>query len=67
MKELKWVIMAARIGSGYSGLKQIDSMTKEEIIMDFSFYDAVRAGFKRTVLIMKGEHEQDFRDVIGDK
>lgn len=35
--------------------------------MDFSIYDAVRAGFKRAVLIIKGEHEQDFRDVIGNR
>lgn len=68
MKEPILVIMAAGMGSRYGGLKQIDPITKEgEIIMDFSIYDAIRAGFKRVVLIIKGEHEQDFRDVIGNR
>ena len=68
MKEPILVIMAAGMGSRYGGLKQIDPISKEgEIIMDFSIYDAIRAGFKRAVLIIKGEHEQDFRDVIGNR
>lgn len=68
MKEPILVIMAAGMGSRYGGLKQIDPITKEgEIIMDFSIYDAVQAGFKRAMLIIKGEHEQDFRDVIGNR
>ena len=54
MKEPILVIMAAGMGSRYGGLKQIDPITKEgEIIMDFSIYDAIRAGFKRAVLIIK--------------
>lgn len=68
MKEPILVIMAAGMGSRYGGLKQIDPITAEgEIIIDFSIYDAIRAGFKKAVLIIKGEHEQDFRDVIGER
>lgn len=68
MKEPVLVIMAAGMGSRYGGLKQIDPITIEgEIIIDFSIYDAIKAGFKEAVLIIKGEHEQDFRDVIGNR
>lgn len=68
MKEPIVVIMAAGMGSRYGGLKQIDPITEEgEIIIDFSIYDAIRAGFKKLVLIIKGEHEQEFRDVIGNR
>lgn len=68
MKEPILVIMAAGMGSRYGGLKQIDPITSEgEIIIDFSIYDAIRAGFKKAVLIIKGENEQDFRDVIGNR
>lgn len=68
MKEPILVIMAAGMGSRYGGLKQIDPITTEgEIITDFSIYDAIRVGFKRAVLIIKGEHERDFRDVIGNR
>ena len=68
MKEPILVIMAAGMGSRYGGLKQIDPITTEgEIIIDFSIYDAIKAGFKKAVLIIKGEHEQDFREVIGNR
>lgn len=68
MKEPILVIMAAGMGSRYGGLKQIDPITVEgEIIIDFSIYDAIKAGFKKAVLIIKGQHEQDFRDVIGNR
>ena len=62
------VIMAAGMGSRYGGLKQIDPVDQEgHIIMDFSIYDAVRAGFKKVIFIIKKENEQDFRDAIGDR
>ena len=68
MKEPILVIMAAGMGSRYGGLKQIEPMTKEgEIIIDFSIFDAIRAGFKRAVLIIKGEHEEDFKEAIGNR
>lgn len=62
------VIMAAGMGSRYGGLKQIDPIDDEgHIIMDFSMYDAKRAGFEKAVFIIKEENEADFRAAIGDR
>lgn len=59
------VIMAAGMGSRYGGLKQMDPITKEgEILLDFSLYDSVRAGFKKVVFIIKREIEADFRPLV---
>ena len=58
MKKPVLVIMAAGMGSRYGGLKQIDPIDKEgHIIMDFSIYDAKRAGFEKVVFIIKKEIE----------
>ncbi len=68
MKKPVLVVMAAGMGSRYGGLKQIDPVDKEgHIIMDFSIYDAVRAGFKKVVFIIKKENEADFKAAIGDR
>lgn len=62
------VIMAAGMGSRYGGLKQIDPIDAEgHIIMDFSIYDAVKAGFEKVIFIIKKENEADFRSCIGDR
>ena len=62
------VVMAAGMGSRYGGLKQIDPVDKEgHIIMDFSVYDAVKAGFQKVVFIIKKENEADFRSALGDR
>ena len=62
------VIMAAGMGSRYGGLKQIDPVDAEgHIIMDFSMYDAKRAGFEKVVFIIKKENEADFKSAIGDR
>ena len=62
------VIMAAGMGSRYGGLKQIDPIGSQgEIIMDFSVYDAVKAGFKKVVFIIKHENEADFKEAIGNR
>lgn len=54
MKKPVLVVMAAGMGSRYGGLKQIDPIDKEgHIIMDFSIYDAVRAGFEKVVFYHK--------------
>ena len=68
MKKPVLVIMAAGMGSRYGGLKQIDPIDKEgHIIMDFSIYDAVKAGFEKVVFIIKKENEADFRESIGNR
>ena len=68
MKQPVLVVMAAGMGSRYGGLKQIDPVDKEgHIIMDFSVYDAVTAGFKKVIFIIKKENEADFKAAIGDR
>lgn len=66
MKKPVLVIMAAGMGSRYGGLKQIDPVDEEgHIIMDFSIYDAKRAGFEKVVFIIKRENEDDFKEAVG--
>ncbi len=68
MKDPVLVIMAAGMGSRYGGLKQIDPVDEQgHIIMDFSIYDAVKAGFKKVVFIIREEHYDAFRSAIGDR
>lgn len=68
MKKPVLVIMAAGIGSRYGGLKQMDPVDDSgHIIMDFSIYDAMRAGFEKVVFIIKKENEEDFKASIGDR
>lgn len=68
MNEPVLVIMAAGMGSRYGGLKQIDPVDKEgHIMMEFSIYDAVQAGFKKVVFIIKRELEKEFKEVIGER
>ena len=65
MKNPELVIMAAGMGSRYGGLKQIDTVDSEgHIIIDYSIYDAIRAGFRDFTFIIKKEIEKDFREVI---
>ena len=62
------VIMAAGLGSRYGGLKQIDPVDGQgQILIDYSIYDAIRAGFGRVICIIKPEMEAEFREVIGDR
>ena len=65
MKAPVLVIMAAGMGSRFGGLKQIEPVSdRGEIILDFSLYDAVMAGFKKVVFIIKEENEAAFRELI---
>lgn len=61
------VIMAAGMGSRYGGLKQMDPVDNEgHKIIDFSIYDAKRAGFEKVVFVIKKELENDFRELVGN-
>ena len=68
MKKPVLVIMAAGMGSRYGGLKQIDPVGRNgEIILDYSLFDAKRAGFEKAIIVIKRENEALFREVIGDR
>lgn len=68
MRKPALVIMAAGMGSRFGGPKQITPVDDMgHIIIDFSLYDAWRAGFRKAVFVIKKEMEQDFRERIGDK
>jgi len=60
--------MAAGMGSRYGGLKQIDPVGPSgEIVLDYSVYDAIRAGFGKVVFIIRPDIEADFKKAIGNK
>lgn len=60
------LILAAGLGSRYGGMKQIDPIGPEgEFIIDYSCYDAARAGFDRVVFVIKRENLDDFRETVG--
>ncbi len=70
MKDTTLVIMAAGIGSrfGGGGVKQLTSFGPHgEIIMDYSIYDAIEAGFNKIVFVIRHSMEKDFREIIGDR
>ena len=62
------VILAAGMGSRYGGLKQIDGVgNHNEPIIEFTIFDAIRAGFKKVVLIIKKEHQEAFENSLVKK
>lgn len=68
MKEPILVVLAAGMGSRYGGLKQIDAVGRNgEIIIDYSIYDAIKAGFKRIIFIINHKIEADFKAIIGER
>ena len=61
-------VLAAGMGSRYGGLKQLDGLGPNgETIMDYSIYDAIRAGFGKIVFVIRGSFEKDFKTVVIDK
>ncbi|MBC7361583.1 MAG: nucleotidyltransferase [Candidatus Aminicenantes bacterium] len=68
MEALTLVIMAAGIGSRYGGLKQVDPIGPNgEIIIDYSLFDARRAGIEHVVFIIRHDLEQVFKEKIGNR
>ncbi|MBQ2237259.1 MAG: nucleotidyltransferase [Clostridia bacterium] len=64
-KDITLVVMAAGMGSRFGGLKQIEPIGKNgEVILDFSVYDAIEAGFSKVVFVIKHEIEKDFKEII---
>jgi hypothetical protein len=59
------VLLAAGIGSRYGGLKQMDGFGKNgEVLLDYSVYDAIKAGFEKIVFIIRHDIEKDFRERV---
>ena len=69
MSKATLVIMAAGIGSRFGGgIKQLAPVGPNgEIIMDYSIYDAIEAGFDKVVFVIRKDIEKDFREVIGNR
>jgi len=68
MKNPILVVMAAGIGSRYGGLKQTDPIGPNgELIIDYSVYDAIEAGFKKVVFIINHKIKADFQEIIGNR
>jgi len=62
------LVLAAGMGSRYGGLKQIDPVGPHgETIIDYSIYDAIRAGFGKLVFVIRKDIEQSFREVVGTR
>jgi UTP-glucose-1-phosphate uridylyltransferase len=68
MKDITLLVMAAGMGSRYGGLKQLDSVgPSDETIIDFSVYDAIRAGYNKVVFIIREDFEKQFKEKISNK
>ncbi len=68
MKKPILVIMAAGMASRYGGSKQTDAVGQNgEAIIDYSVYDAIKAGFEKVVIIIKKEFEEQFKQAVGDR
>lgn len=68
MKKISLAVMAAGMGSRFGGLKQLAPVGPDgQVILDYSVIDAKRAGFEKTVFIIKKAIEKDFREVVGKR
>lgn len=68
MKDATLVVMAAGMGSRFGGLKQMEPVSADgRAILDYSVFDAKRAGFTKVVFIIKEEIEKDFKEIVGKR
>ena len=68
MKNVTLLVMAAGMGSRYGGLKQLDGVgPHDETIIDYSVYDAIKAGFNKVIFIIRKEFEEEFKSQITNK
>ena len=68
MKDITLLVMAAGMGSRYGGLKQLDAVGPNgETIIDFSVYDAIRAGYTKVVFIIREDFKKQFKEKISNK
>ena len=68
MKDMTLLVMAAGMGSRYGGLKQLDAVGPNgETIIDFSVYDAIRAGYNKVVFIIRKDFEKQFKQKVSNK
>ena len=66
-KDITLIVMAAGMGSRFGGLKQMEPVgPRGEVILDFSAYDAIKAGFTKIVFVIKHEIEADFKAIVGN-
>ena len=66
--DITLVVMAAGMGSRFGGLKQLEPIGNNgEVILDFSVYDALKAGFNKVVFVIKHEIEDNFKRLVGDR
>jgi len=62
------LVLAAGMGSRYGSLKQMDGIgPNNEAIIDYSIYDAIRAGFGRVVFVIRHSFEKEFREVFSEE
>ena len=67
-KDITLVVMAAGMGSRFGGLKQIEPIgPKGEVLLDFSVFDAKKAGFTKVVFVIKHAIEKDFKEMVGKR
>ena len=68
MNNITLLVMAAGMGSRYGGLKQLDDVGPNgETIIDYSVYDAIKAGFNKAVFIIREDFKDQFKEKITNK